>query len=137
MAVLSALKNLLSNANSMWINDAYWLVMPFKLKDSGVTLQYVGKDTLLTGDAADRLALTFQNVGDTPDNKYHVWVDENNLIQQWAFFRSATDSLPQFITPWTSYHQYGAILLSGDRGKYQLTDIAVHPNNRPELFNQF
>ncbi len=25
-----------------WINDSYWLVMPYKLKDSGVTLSYRG-----------------------------------------------------------------------------------------------
>ena len=28
----------LQRAKSVWINDSYWLVMPYKLKDSGVTL---------------------------------------------------------------------------------------------------
>ena len=36
-----------------WINDLYWLVMPFKLKDSGVTLKCLGEDTTAT-----ELALT-------------------------------------------------------------------------------
>ena len=29
----------LSSAKSIWINDSYWLCMPFTLKDSGVTLK--------------------------------------------------------------------------------------------------
>ena len=29
------LQSRLQRANSIWINDSYWLVMPFKLKDSG------------------------------------------------------------------------------------------------------
>jgi hypothetical protein len=32
-----------------WINDAYWLVMPWKLQDPGVTLSYVKTDTLQMG----------------------------------------------------------------------------------------
>jgi hypothetical protein len=34
---------------SLWINDAYWLVMPWKLQDPGVTLSYVKTDTLQMG----------------------------------------------------------------------------------------
>ena len=48
-----------------WINDTYWLVMPFKLKDSGVTLKYVGDGKTQAGDDADVLAMTFKNVGVT------------------------------------------------------------------------
>ena len=32
-----------------WINDSYWLVMPYKLKDSGVTLHYRGIETTEDG----------------------------------------------------------------------------------------
>ncbi len=31
----------LKKGKSMWINDAYWLVMPYKLKDSGITLKSI------------------------------------------------------------------------------------------------
>ena len=43
------LQNFLKYGKSTWINDAYWLVMPFKLKDSGVTLKYIGQDTTEAG----------------------------------------------------------------------------------------
>ena len=45
--------------------------MPFKLKNSGVTLKYLG-DTTATKDGkpADVLQLTFEGMGVTPDNKH-------------------------------------------------------------------
>lgn len=110
----------------IWINDAYWLFMPFKLKDSGVTLAYVGEDTTQTGIASDVLQLTFEEVGNTPQNKYHVWVDRSdNLIKQWAFFRENDMGEPNFITPWVGYEKYGSILLAGDRGQRKITNIEV------------
>ena len=109
-----------------WINDAYWLVMPFKLKDSGVTLKYVGQDMTQVGGKADVLAMTFKNVGVTPDNKYLVYVDkQSRLVTQWDFYTNATDAEPRFQIPWEGYAQHGLIKLSGGRGKYALTDIAV------------
>ena len=44
-----SLSKYLERGKGIWINDAYWLFMPFKLKDSGVTLNYIGEDTTQTG----------------------------------------------------------------------------------------
>ena len=122
-----SLRKYLDRAYSAWINDSYWLVMPFKLKDTGVTLKYLGEDTTQAGADAHKLQLTFENVGVTPQNKYHVWVDkEKNLVTQWAFFRENSMEEPNFITPWEDYKQFGEILLSGNRGDREITGIAVH-----------
>ena len=81
LTVSDSLEMYLEKGKSAWINDAYWLVMPYKLKDSGVTLKHLGEDTIAGGQAADVLSLTFKNVGDTPQNKYHVYIDRtDNLI---------------------------------------------------------
>ncbi len=53
-----------------WINDSYWLVMPYELKDSGVTLSYRGVEKIEDGPPADSPELTFKEVGVTPQNKY-------------------------------------------------------------------
>ncbi|MEQ9048911.1 MAG: hypothetical protein RLP11_01310 [Marinoscillum sp.] len=116
----------LEQGRKMWINDSYWLVMPFKLKDSGVTLTYVGEDTTRQGARADVLRLTFKNVGVTPDNAYDVWVDfDTRLIQQWAYYKEATQEEPNFVLPWTDYKDYDGLLLSGERGDSDLTEIKV------------
>ncbi|MDX1666500.1 MAG: hypothetical protein R3350_04700, partial [Saprospiraceae bacterium] len=120
----------LQRGRSIWINDAYWLVMPFKLKDSGVTLTYVGEGNSELGVPSDILELTFEEVGDTPQNKYRVYVSKNDprLVNQWEFYRNAEDQSPSLVTPWTDYKPYGDILLSSGRGENMgnLTDIAVY-----------
>jgi hypothetical protein len=109
-----------------WVNDSYWMFMPYKLKDSGVTLKYAGDDTMAGGRPAEVLELTFEEVGLTPQNKYRVYVDkETRLIGQWDFFTNASDEKPRMSTPWTNWQQYGNILLSDDRGRGKHTDIAV------------
>jgi hypothetical protein len=107
---------MLKRGKSIWINDSYWLVMPFKLKDSGVTLKYLGEDTLMTGLPCNVLQLTFENVGDTPQNKYHIYVDlADNLVKQWAYYSDANQDSANFVRPWDNYKKYGNILLSADR----------------------
>lgn len=111
-----SLQKMLNRARSMWINDSYWLVMPFKLKDSGVTIKYLGEDTLMTGVKSNVLQLTFNNVGDTPQNKYIVYVDlADNLVKQWAYFSQAAQDSSNFMRPWDNYRKYGRIMLSADR----------------------
>lgn len=101
----------------VWINDSYWLVMPFKLKDSGVTLRYLGETKTDLGEASDLLQLTFSGVGVTPENKYHVWVDKKSrLVTQWAYFEKFSQEKPDIVNPWGAYVRCGKILLSTDRG---------------------
>lgn len=125
----------LAQGRSIWINDSYWLVMPFKLKDSGVTLKYVGQDTTQIGIASDVLALTFEEVGNTPENKYHIYVDKSDhLVKQWDFYRTAQDTAAAFSTPWADYETYGNLLLSGNRGRAQLSNIAVYNEIPDSIF---
>lgn len=116
----------LQQGYEMWVNDSYWLLMPYKLKDSGVTLAYLGMDTTATGIPAHKLKVTFDEVGVTPQNMYHVYVDTAEyLVRQWAYYSESTMDEPGFVLPWNNYQQYGDILLSGDRGRFQLSDIEV------------
>lgn len=121
-----SLAKYVEEGKKIWVNDSYWLVMPFKLKDTGVTLTYMGEDTLQAGGQADVLELQFEDVGFTPDNKYHVYVDKDeHLVKQWAYFPQAGMDTPRFITPWADYKKYGSILLSGDRGERDISNIQV------------
>lgn len=100
-----------------WVNDSYWLVMPYKLRDPGVHLEYSREDQTPDGRAADVITMTFQEVGVTPENKYEVYVDkETKLVTAWAFFSKAEDKEPRFINPWTNWTKMGGIMLSNERG---------------------
>ena len=123
----ATLAGMLEQAESAWINDAYWLLMPYKLKDGGVTLKYVGEREMIDGAGpAEVVELTFAGVGRTPGNKYHVYVSSRTgLVEQWDFYRDASDEKPMFQIPWREWTKRGDIMLSGDRGQRKLTDIVV------------
>lgn len=129
------LAKLLEQGYRAWINDSYWLFMPYKLKDSGLTLKYKGEGTMENGRPAHVLQLTFEGVGVTPENKYDVYVDkERSLVEQWSYYPTAADEKPRFTTPWANWERHGQILLSGDRGQRQITEIAVFDELPPEVF---
>ncbi len=128
--------NLMQAAKSTWINHSYWLVMPYKLKDSGVTLTVAGEDTTMDGRMADKLKLTFEAVGRTPQNMYNVWVDkESRLVTQWAYYPTVDAEEPRFVNPWADYKKYGNIMLSGNREMAQLSDIMVFDELPESVFN--
>ena len=121
-----ALAGMLENGESAWINDSYWLVMPYKLKDSGVTLKHAGSGTMEDGRPAEILQLTFEGVGRTPENKYLVYVSgDTGLVEQWDFYATADDEEARFQTPWHNWQRHGEILLSDSRGENGHTDVAV------------
>lgn len=127
----------LERGKSIWINDSYWLVMPFKLKDSGVTLKYVEEGKTEAGNSADVLSLTFEDVGDTPQNKYLVYVDkESRLVTQWDFYRTAEQDTANFSTPWSDYQKFGNLMLSGNRGKRGLSGISLDNEMDGKVFSE-
>ncbi len=125
------LTRMMDQAEAMWINDSYWLVMPYKLKDAGVTLKYLGEREMAGGRIADVLQLTFKDVGRTPNNKYLVYVaKDSGLVEQFDYYEHSDDPTPRISAPWRNWKRFGRIMLSGDRGEMRgrparLADIAV------------
>lgn len=120
-----------------WMNDSYWVFMPFKLKDPGVILKYIGEGEI-EGSPVDILSVTFKNVGKTPENKYDIYVDkESKLLVWWDYYMDATDETPRFKMPWKNYQRYGDIWLSDDRGLRKHTDLAVFEELPASVFESF
>jgi len=133
-----SLKKYLRLAKGAWINDSYWLCMPFKLKDTGVTLAYIGSDTTQDGRDAYMLAMKFEDVGFTPENYYEIWVDtETKLVSQWAYYKEESQSDPNFIMPWAEYKDFNGVMLSGNRGERELTEIQNHDSFPETFFKDF
>jgi len=120
-----------------WMNDSYWLFMPFKLRDPGVILKYLGEGEI-EGSPVDIISVTFKDAGATPQNKYHVYVDkETRLVVWWEFYMDASDEHPRFRTPWKNYQKYGNIWLSDDRGSKKHTELAVFDELPSSVFESF
>lgn len=134
-----SLSKYLTRAKNIWINDSYWLVMPFKLKDSGVILKYVRSGNTETGTPAEVLELTFESVGVTPNNKYEVFIDKSDsLIKQWAYFRDAAQDSASAIWPWDNYQSFDGLLLSSDRSDGRgPSKVKVYDNVPDAVFDSF
>jgi len=116
----------LASAHRDWINAGYWLMMPYKLKDSGVTLGYKGEELMANGKEAYVLTLRFDGVGITPNNGYDVYVGkEQNLVQQWSFYANAEADEPNFTRTWEGYKSYDGVMLADTR-----TDVKDESNIR-------
>lgn len=94
-----SLKKLMNRAHALWINDSYWFLMPYKLRDPGVTLKYDGETRDSTGAVYDRIALSFENVGMTPGDRYWVFVNRrNHRVERWEHLLQGAQPPP---VPWT------------------------------------
>jgi len=111
----------LDTGHRVWINDSYWMFMPYKLLDPGVTLKYGGERAMQDGRMSDVLVLTFDpTVGYTPENRYEVCVArDTGLVEQWSYFAKASDTEPGFTMPWHDWQRFGGILLARDHGEFQ------------------
>lgn len=129
----------LEQAKSIWINDTYWLIMPFKLKDSGVTLKYLGEDTLKTGGRCNVLELTFAKAEMASSHKYRVFVDiKDNLVKQWAYYNEASKEQASWVRSWDNYQSYGKILLSANRTDEEgPKNVKVDETLDDKLFQEF
>jgi hypothetical protein len=126
------LKTWLDRGYGAWVNDTYWLLMPYKLEDPGVNLDSLGTEEI-DGRTYDKLHLSFGQVGLTPGDQYWTWINrDTHLMDRWAYL---LQDQPRDAAPtawlWQGWQRYGKILLAptraqvgGDR-KLEMADIAV------------
>jgi len=135
----SALTKKFKEGRDIWINDMYWLFMPFKLYDPGVTVSYVHTDTTLVGALSDVLELSFDNVGNTPENKYQIYIDQkDHLIKQWNFYADFNQEEASRIWPWDNYSDFDGLLLSSDRSdKGGPSNVRVYDHLDDKVFTSF
>jgi hypothetical protein len=75
----------MKTAYEEFINDLYWLSMPWKWLDPGVRLKYQGKKRR-NGQEYDVVQLTFDHVGITPGDRYQAWVSpQSHLMEHWEY----------------------------------------------------
>ena len=102
-------KTLLQKAMSSWKSATYWLFMPYKMKDPGVTLTYAGEEKL--GDVLyDKVLLTHPN-----EDKFWAYINrETHLMDRWSFLLGAGTGEPTPYT-WSGWKPYGKLMFSPER----------------------
>ena len=103
-----SLQKLLKRAQSLWTNDTYWMLMPYKLRDPGVTLKYEG-ETNEGGATYDKIALSFDSVGETPGDHYWVFVNRaGNRVERWEMVLQNDQPPPKMYT-WEAWEQHDGL----------------------------
>lgn len=107
---------MLKMAYGAFINDTYWLLMPYKLLNPGVTLRDAGQETI-DGTTYDVVKLTFDSVGLTPGDSYWAYLDpQSGLMERWAYHLESWEAdRPKTHWKWLEWQRYGDILLSSRR----------------------
>ncbi len=139
-------KPYLDRAYEAWINDTYWLLMPYKMKDPGVQLRYDGeaKDA---GRIYDKVLLTFDRVGLTPKDRYWAFVDrKTHRMDKWAYVLQDDKGQPGTGDPtpwaWKGWARYGGLMLASERvsadGKTRILfkDLAVYDSLPDVVFSK-
>jgi hypothetical protein len=107
-------KKYLERGYGAWVNDTYWLLMPYKLRDPGVILTYAGEDASEQG-SWDKLHLAFDNVGLTPKDQYWVWVNRTTrLVDRWDFVLKG-EKVPPTTFLWKGWRKVGNVMLAAER----------------------
>jgi hypothetical protein len=123
---------LVEGSYGAWVNDTYWLLMPYKLEDPGVNLAYVGRQQI-DGKDYEEISLTFGQVGLTPGDHYWAWFDpDTRLMDRWAYLLQSDprDAAPT-VWLWQGWHRFGKIMLAEHRvqpdgkKKLELSDLLV------------
>jgi hypothetical protein len=103
-----SLQKLLTLAKRLWTNDTYWFLMPYKLRDPGVTLKYAG-EAKEGGMVFDKLALSFEGVGDTPGDHYWVYVNRaNHRVEKWEYVLQGSEPPPKTWT-WEGWEEHDGL----------------------------
>ena len=103
----------IQNGYERWVNDTYWLLMPFKLRDPGTHLKHARTETGESGQTYDVLELSFSpGVGLTPEDRYWLYVNrETRLVDRWEFVLTGQKPPPQGAS-WESWTSVGPLRLS-------------------------
>lgn len=104
--------SLVERAYAMFINDSYWLLMPYKWRDPGVRLEYLGPESDEDGDW-QVFHLSFEGVGLTPGDQYWVYVSDDapHLVGKWRYHLQSMDERGSFIY-WRNWQPFGDIMLA-------------------------
>jgi len=96
------------------VNDTYWLLMPYKMRDPGVVLTLAGSEKK-GEDRWDKVLLTFDSVGLTPRDRYWVFVNaKTGLVDRWEFVLKG-EKTPPVPFDWRGWKAFGRIQLADDR----------------------
>lgn len=104
------------NADKGFINDKFWLLVPFQLIwDEGTTISEPTKaEAPISKNTLNKITLTYGNEGGyTPGDAYDIYYSDDYLIREWIF-REGNSETPSMSTTFENYKTYNGIKIATD-----------------------
>jgi len=123
-------------ADRAFINDKFWLLLPFQLVwDSSASISDVKKgEAPISKTQMDMITLTYPNEGGyTPGDAYDIYFDSDYMVKEWTY-RKANATGPTLSTTFENHTDFNGITIATDHkqdGKawnLKLADITVVTN---------
>lgn len=132
-----SLQKLIARGMRLWTNDTYWMLMPYKMLDAGVRLAW-DAERQRDGRTYDVIAMSFGNVGQTPGDRYWVWVNRaNHRIESWDMVLEG-NAPPAQTYSWDDWVQSGGLWFPTahrkDRNNVFTKDVEAVTRFRPAEF---
>ena len=103
-----SLRVLTNRAQSLWENDSWWFLMPYRLLDPGTHLRYETQVQDAQG-AFDRIAMTLDHGGLTPGDRYWLYVNQKtHRIERWEYVQQASTPPPLTWT-WDGWEEHDGL----------------------------
>ncbi|SHG59156.1 hypothetical protein [Winogradskyella jejuensis] len=125
------------NVDRAFINDKYWLLVPFQLVwDSGATLSEPKKAKApISNNEMDMITILYPSEGGyTPGDAYDIYYDKDYMIKEWTFRKGNTPE-PSLSNTFENYEDFNGIKIAidhkKDNGSWNLnfTDVNVLTEN--------
>ncbi len=103
-----SLQKLIARGMRLWTNDMYWMLMPYKMRDPGVNLAW-DSERRVDGRTYDVIAMSFAGVGQTPQDRYWVFVNRaTRRIELWEMVLQGEQPPPVRYT-WDDWVRVGGL----------------------------
>jgi len=112
----SAPANVKDEIEPAFVNDQYWLLIPFHAYwDSSADVQDLGMQKLPLGEgSAKRVAVKYppEAGGYTPGDTWELYVGPDNRVEEMAYHRGGPKKPSVVIASWAGYQKAGPLLIS-------------------------
>ncbi len=121
------------NADRNFINDKFWLFVPFQLVwDTSATISEPKKaESPINKEQLDMITITYPNEGGyTPGDAYDIYYDGNYMIKEWVF-RQGNSAESSLANTFENYKDFNGIKIAidhkKDNGNWNLnfTDVSI------------
>ncbi|MDD7886678.1 hypothetical protein [Flavivirga sp. 57AJ16] len=109
----------LTKTDSGFINDKYWLLVPFQLIwDEGLSISEPKKEIApISKKTMNKITLTYSKEGGyTPGDAYDIYYGNDFLIKEWIF-REGNSNEPSMITTFENYQDFNGIKIALEHKK--------------------